>query len=104
MNYLIENWYIIVGLICVGVVLGMTIYHFVLLPNDKKMALFKETLASLVKEAEELIGSGKGQEKLEWVYNTISKKFPLVTMFMSNEEFTSLVNDALIRVGIWLKK
>lgn len=104
MNFIIENWYIVLAFVCLGIVLGMTIYHFVLLPNDKKMAIFKNALANLVKQAEELVGSGNGEKKLEWVYRQVSTQFPFITMFLSDEEFKALVNNALVEVGIWLKK
>lgn len=104
MEWFIENWYIVIALLCCGAVMGVAVYKFIELPTTQKMELFKKALLELVTKAEEEIGSGNGQEKLEYVYNAIKKQFPFITLFMSKDTFNTLVNGALIEVGIWLKK
>lgn len=104
MEWLVNNWYMVIGFMCLGAIVGVSIYKFFELPTSEKMELFKKALLELVTKAEEEIGSGKGQEKLEYVYNAIKKQFPFITLFMSDDTFKTLVNGALIEVGIWLKK
>lgn len=104
MEWLCENWALLIAFICVGAVVGVYIYKFFELPTGRKMQLFRETLYQLVVKAEKEFGSGKGKEKLEYVYSAIKKQFPFITMFMDLDTFEVMVKGALIEVGIWLKK
>ena len=102
---LLENWYLFVALFCVGAVVGAKAYAYYKLPTSDKVKLFKAALHELVKKAEEqFYGGGRGAEKLGYVWDEIKERFPFITLFMDKETFKTLVNGALIEVGIWLKK
>lgn len=105
MKTLIDNWYVIVGLVCLGGVLGYNAQWFIKLPRDAKIKIIRSVLVMLVKLAEDKFGGGgTGKQKLEWVYNKIME-IPLldgVDELLSYDKFNDYVKEALVKSGIWL--
>lgn len=95
MKYIIENWYIIVGLLAVLVVVGVSIYKFAGLPTKSQIAKIKEWLLYAVIIAEENFGSGTGELKLRFVYDLFVSRFPLVAKAVSFDTFHFWVKEAL---------
>lgn len=100
MNFLIENWYLLVGafaLINFGIWL---IYGFLKLPTDKQTEKIKQWLIWACIEAEKALQSGTGQLKLRQVYDMFCAVpvFSLVAKVISFETFSDLVSDALVEV------
>lgn len=91
MNWIVENWYIVVGLLalCIGL-------FFVRL-ND-----VQEWLLGVVTEAERQLGSGTGQLKLRQVYDKFLQKFPLLSVFVPFKIFSDMVNKALAKMRLML--
>lgn len=100
MDWLIDNWYLIVA---AGAVIGAAVFavrKFLGLPTEQKIANFQEWLKWAVAEAERQLGSGTGQLKLRLVYDMAVEKFPWITKIVTFEEFSMWVDEALI----WLDK
>lgn len=100
MDWLIDNWYLIVA---AGAVIGTAVFavrKFLGLPTEQKIANFQEWLKWAVAEAERQLGSGTGQLKLRLVYDMAVEKFPWITKIVTFEEFSMWVDEALI----WLDK
>ena len=100
MNFLIENWYLLVGafaLINFGIWL---IYGFLKLPTDKQTEKIKEWLIWACIEAEKALQSGTGQLKLRQVYDMFCAvpAFSWVAKLISFEMFSDWVSDALVTV------
>lgn len=95
MTWLIDNWYIAIGIIAVLVVAGFAIYKFTGLPNKEQMVKIKEWLLFAVVEAEKELGSGTGKIKLSMVYSAFITKFPITSKIISFETFSKLVDIAL---------
>lgn len=95
MNEIISNWYLYVIAIVIGVVIGGLIYNFIKLPSSAKKEKIKEWLIWAVSKAEKELGSGTGQLKLRYVYDMFVTKFDFISRFMSFEEFSNLVDEAL---------
>ena len=95
MNEIISNWYLYVITIVIGAVIGGLIYNFIKLPNSEKKEKIKEWLIWAVSRAEKELGSGTGQLKLRYVYDMFVTKFDFMSRFMSFEEFSNLVDEAL---------
>ena len=96
MEWLINNWYLIVA---AGAVVGVAVYavrKFVGLPTGQQIANFKEWLKWAVTEAEKELGSGTGQLKLRMVYNMAVDKFPWIAKLVTFEMFATWVDEALI--------
>lgn len=83
-----SNWgvVLIVLLIIAGLVELLVI-------KDKKKA--KEWLLLAVLEAEKEFGSKTGAIKLRYVYDMFLATFPILSKFVSFEEFSSMVDEVL---------
>ena len=95
MNWLIENWYLLVGGVALIVVAGFAVYRFVGLPTKALVAKIKEWLKYAVTMAEKEFGGKTGQLKLRMVYDMFVSKFPSVAKLISFDTFASWVDDAL---------
>lgn len=61
MKYIVENWFVIVGLIAVLAVGGYAVYVFVKMPSDKQLNKVREWLLYAVTKAEKELGGGTGK-------------------------------------------
>ena len=98
MDWIIENWYLLVGafaLITFGIWL---IYGFLKLPTDKQTEKIKQWLVWACIEAERALQSGTGQLKLRQVYDMFCSvpAFTWVAKIVSFDLFSDWVKDALI--------
>ena len=87
MEWIVNNWGLL--LILVMVVAGL-IY---LIRNDKEKA--KKWLLLACLEAEKEFGSKTGVIKLRYVYDMFLATFPLLSKFVSFEQFSDMVTAAL---------
>ena len=90
MEWLTENWnsLLILVLLIVGLIK--------LLMNDKAKA--KEWLLWACLEAEKQFGSKTGSIKLRYVYDAFLTAFPLLSKFISFEQFGAMVDEALVQM------
>ena len=95
MNWLIDNWYLLVGGVALIVVAGFAAYKFVGLPTKEQVIKIKEWLKYAVTMAEKELGGKTGQLKLRMVYDMFVSKFPSVAKLISFDTFASWVDDAL---------
>ena len=100
MNWLIENWFLLVALVAL---LGVTIcfiLRFLGLPTEKQTAKVKEWLIWACIESEKALQSGTGQLKLRQVYDMFCAvpAFTWVAKIISFELFSDWVSDALVTV------
>ena len=99
MEWLINNWYLIVA---AGAVIGAAVFavrKFLGLPTEQQIRNFQEWLKWAVTEAEKELGSGTGQLKLRRVYDLALAKFPWIARLVPFEEFSMWVDEALIWLG-----
>lgn len=87
MEWIVNNWGLL--LIPVMVVAGL-IY---LIRNDKEKA--KKWLLLACLEAEKEFGSKTGVIKLRYVYDMFLATFPVLSKFVSFEQFSNMVDAAL---------
>lgn len=95
MNWIINNWYIIIGFIAL---LGTFIYvsiKFLKLPTKQQIEAVKQWLVYACIEAEKALGSKTGILKLRYVYDLFVSKFPWLAQIVSFEYFSGLVDEAL---------
>lgn len=95
MNWLIDNWYVVVGLVAILGVVIFAIYKFAGLPSSEKFEKVKKWLLAIVIEAERIYGSKTGKAKLSYVYGLFVKQFPFISMLLSFGDFSKLVDSAL---------
>lgn len=95
MEFLMNYWYIIIGVVAVLIVVGMSIYKFAGLPTKEQVAKVKEWLLYAVTMAESELGGGTGKLKLRSVYDMFIAKFPMMSKVVSFETFSLWVDEAL---------
>lgn len=96
MEFIINNWYLIIVAICIVCCLGYMAYHYFKLPTSKQIENLEEWLKYAVVEAERVLGSGTGKLKLRMVYDMAIQKFPWLAEMISFEKFSVWVDDALV--------
>lgn len=99
---MLENIGLIIGLIGLITVVGLSIYEFVKLGKEKQLKIAKEWLLYMVIEAEKQLGEGTGAIKLRFVYDMFTNKFKFLSMLISFEQFSSMVDDVLDRMRLML--
>ncbi len=87
MEFIVNNWGIV--LIVVLVIAGL----ISLVLNDKAKA--KKWLLLAVLEAEKEFGSKTGVIKLRYVYDLFLSTFPLLSKFITFEQFSVMVDEVL---------
>lgn len=90
-----DNIIMIVSIIVVVCAIAYCIYEFYNLGKEKQIEMVKEWLLLAVLEAEKALGSGTGQVKLRFVYDLFIDKFKYLSLVISFEQFSMLVDDAL---------
>lgn len=98
MEWLIENWFIVVGVLALATSFGFVIVNFLGLPTQKQVEKVKEWLLWSVTEAEKELGGQTGKLKLSKVYDKFIAKFPMTAMFVSFETFSKYVDLALVEM------
>lgn len=100
MDWLIENWFLILALLsCVAVAICL-VFRFLGMPTEKQKAKVKEWLIWACIEAERALQSGTGQLKLREVWNMFCAvpTFTWVARIITFELFSEWVSDALVEV------
>lgn len=95
MNFLLENWFLIIVAIAVLTVSGYTLYCFIKMPKDNQLKQLREWLLYAVAKAERELGSGTGQLKLRYVYDMFILRFGALAKIISFEAFSLMVDEAL---------
>ena len=104
MNYLIENWYFVVGLAVVITVVTIGAINIVQLPSNKQLEKVKEWWIFACLEAERNFKSGTGALKLRFVYDSFIARFTWLAKIVSFEMFSMMVDEALVTVREMLEK
>lgn len=95
MNFIIDNFFVIVAGAAVGWLIGGAIYKFYNKPTKEQIATVKEWLLYAVIEAEKKFGSGTGPLQLRFVYDMFISKFNWLSKVISFEKFSAMVDEAL---------
>lgn len=94
MQFIVDNWYLIVaGIVLVVAAISLAVWFFKL-PTATQIKNIKEWLKFAVIEAEKALGSGTGQLKLRLVYDMAVEKFPWIAV-ISFDTFSTWVDEAL---------
>lgn len=100
MEWLIENWFLIVALLSCGAVGIWLVIRFLSMPTEKQKEKIKEWMKWACIEAERALQSGTGQLKLREVWNMFCAvpAFTWVARIISFEVFSIWVSEALAEV------
>lgn len=104
LEFLMNNWVVLVALAVVLVVLLINVTTFAALPTEKQLAKVREWLLWAVIQAEAELGGGTGKLKLRSVYDLFLQRFPQLAFLISFERFSKLVDEALEEMREMLEK
>lgn len=97
-EYLINNWTLLVSLFALVVVVIATIIGFFKLPKSVKSERFRKWLLYTVTEAEREMGDGTGELKLLKAYEEFVKRFPVLSLIVPFKSFKNMVDEALAQM------
>ena len=92
---MMDNIVLAIGIIIIIGVAAYAIYYFMNLSKEKQLEVVREWLLLACIQAEKALGSGTGQVKLRFVYDLFIDKFKYLSLVISFEQFSMLVDDAL---------
>ena len=104
MDFLINNWYVMVAAIVVLAGAGYSVYIFIKESSTEQLKSLKEWMLWAVTKAEKELGSGTGKLKLRYVYDMFITKFPWLRNTISFEIVSMMVDDALEEMRIMLER
>ena len=104
MEFIIENWYIIIAAAALLIVAGVAVYRFLHIPTEEQLANAREWLLWAVIGAEKELGGGTGSIKLRQVYDLFVTRFPWLVKVITFDQFSEMVDDALVAMREMLKK
>lgn len=91
-----DNIIIAIGIIAIVGAAAYALYYFMNLGKEKQIQVVREWLTYTVMIAEKELGSGTGKVKLRFVYDLFLDKFKFLSMLITFEQFSRLVDDALV--------
>ena len=94
-DFIINNWFLLVAAICIIVFIVVAVKKFLGLPTSDQIENIKEWLKYAVTVAEKELQSGTGQLKLRMVYDMFITNLPEIVRFIPFEEFSMWVDEAL---------
>ena len=95
MQFIIENWQVLLLSIIVGAGTGFGVFYFIKNGTASQLINVKEWLVWAVTGAEKDLGGGTGQLKLRQVYDLFLLRFPKLAGVIPFEQFSTLVDEAL---------
>ena len=96
-----ENWLIFV---IVVVLLGLTVYavmRFMKLTPQQQLDKIRIALLYMVTEAEKELKRKTGQVKRAMVWDWLVERFPIITLFITEEKYDELLEEALEKLKAW---
>lgn len=94
MEWLMNNWFMLVALCALLLVCFMVVRKWLNKPTTEQIANIKQWLLLAVTEAEKQLGGGTGQLKLRYVYDWAVERFAWVSVIPFTT-FSSWVDEAL---------
>ena len=86
---------IVLIIIFFSAIVGMVLFNFFKLSKAQQQEKIKEWLLFAVVEAEKHLGGGTGKIKLRYVYDMFVSKFKYMSIIITFEQFSILVDEAL---------
>lgn len=95
MDFIIENWATIIGVVIIVISAVVSIIKFIKSGRAIQIANIEEWLVYATAMAEKELGGGTGKLKLRYVYDMFVVKFPWLAKIIKFEQFSSMVDKAL---------
>lgn len=95
LKMILENWLIFVIVVAL---LGLTVYavlRFLKLTPQQQLDKIRIALLYMVTEAEKELKRKTGQVKRAMVWDWLAERFPIITLFITEEKYDELLDEAL---------
>lgn len=102
-DFLANNWFYIIIIIAVIVVIARLTYQILKDPSSVDLSKVQEWLLWAVMQAEKELGGGTGQLKLRYVYDLFISRFPSIAKLITFEAFSLMVDVALSKLNEMLQ-
>ena len=99
MDFIVDNWYVIVLAIAAIIIGIFAINKFFRKNINEQIDKVKEWLLYATTLAEKELGSGTGKLKLRYVYDMFASKFSWLVKIVSFESFSKLVDEVLVEMN-----
>lgn len=104
MNFIIQNWPILLIVFAV-VIVGLSYFiKFIKNPTKQQLESIKQWAIYACAMAESALGSGTGQLKMRQTYDMFLNKFPALAKMISFEKYQGIAEAALIEFKKMLKE
>ena len=92
---ILENWVYFFILLILGLLTVYAILRFMKLTPKQQLEKVKVALLYMVTEAEKELKSKTGRIKRSMVWEWLVERFPIVTLFITEEQYDKLLDQAL---------
>lgn len=94
------EWINIVGIIIIAIAAIIAVKRYLDKDKEQKIAAVKQWLKYAVTVTEKALQGGTGKLKLQMCWSMATSQFPFITKIMTFEQFSLMVDDALV----WMKE
>ena len=95
LKLIIENWLLFVVALILIMLTVYAILKFLKLTPKQQLAKVKAVLLYMVTEAEKELKSKTGRVKRSMVWEWLIERFPIVSLFITEEKYDELLDQAL---------
>lgn len=95
LKMILENWLILVIVLILVLFAVYTVLRFLKLTPQQQLSKVKTALLYMVTEAEKELKSKTGRVKRSMVWEWIVERFPIISLFITEEKYDELLDQAL---------
>ena len=95
LKMIIENWLIFVIVLILVLFVVYAVLRFLKLTPQQQLGKVKTALLYMVTEAEKELKSKTGRVKRSMVWEWLVERFPIISLFITEEKYDELLDQAL---------
>lgn len=95
LKMIIENWLIFVIVLILVLFAVYAVLRFLKLTPQQQLGKVKTALLYMVTEAEKELKSKTGRVKRSMVWDWLAERFPIISLFITEEKYDELLDQAL---------
>ena len=95
LKMILENWLVLVIVLILVLFAVYAVLRFLKLTPQQQLSKVKTALLYMVTEAEKELKSKTGRVKRSMVWEWIAERFPIISLFITEEKYDELLDQAL---------